>query len=198
MRPGHINIRTMKEKFERALEQRQKQRVTDDTRIPSAVLIPLYEKGGEYYIVFIRRTETVKTHKGQISFPGGMRDPGDTTLMHTAVRESREEIGLKKKDIRIIGELDDELTTTSNYIVTPFVGMIPWPYNFQKNINEVAEILEIPVKELLQKGYLKADTESLHGKSIDSYKYFYGGRVIWGATARILKKLLDIISQAGV
>jgi len=183
----------MKKKLGAALAQRKKQYISDDTRIPSAVLIPLYEKNGEYYIVFIRRTNTVKTHKGQISFPGGMRDPGDASLKDTAIRESREEIGLKKKDISIIGELDDEITTTSNYIVTPFVGMIPWPYSFKKNINEVDEILEVPLKELLEKGYIKANTESLHGRPIESYKYFYGGRVIWGATARILKKLLDII-----
>jgi 8-oxo-dGTP pyrophosphatase MutT (NUDIX family) len=186
---------TMKEKLEKALAQRQKQRITDGSRIASAVLIPLYQKEGEYYIVFIRRTETVKAHKGQISFPGGMREPGDITLTHTAVRESGEEIGLKKKDIRIIGELDDELTTTSNYVVTPFVGVIPWPYRFKKNRSEVAEILEVPISELLERGCLKADSESLHGKPIDSYKYFYGGRVIWGATARILKKLLDIIRE---
>jgi len=188
----------MKEKLERALAQRQKQYIADESRIPSAVLIPLYQREGYYYIVFIRRTEKVKTHKGQISFPGGMRDVDDSSLLHTAVRESGEEIGLKKKDIKIIGELDDELTTTSNFIVTPFVGMIPWPYRFKKNKEEVAEILEVPINELLEKGYLKANTESLRGKPIESYKYFYEGRVIWGATARILKKLLDIISGINV
>ena len=190
---AHINIGAVKEELERILSQRGKQYINDASRVPSAVLIPLYQKRGHYYIVLIRRTETVKTHKGQISFPGGVRDSEDRTLLHTAIRESREEIGLRMKDIEVIGELDDEITTTSNYIVTPFVGMIPWPYRFTKNKDEVAEILKVPVTVLLKKGCLKANTETLNGKPIDSYTYYYQGKVIWGATARILKKLLDII-----
>lgn len=185
----------MKEELAKILAQRQKQYISDANRIPSAVLIPLYQKQGKYYIIFIRRTETVKTHKGQISFPGGMRDKSDETLLHTAIRESGEEIGLKTKDIEIIGEMDDEITTTSNYIVTPFVAVIPWPYRFTKNRDEVAEIIEVPINMLLEKGHLKANTENLNGRPIESFTYYYQGKVIWGATARILKKLLDMIGK---
>jgi 8-oxo-dGTP pyrophosphatase MutT (NUDIX family) len=185
----------MREKLERILAQRKKRCITDASRVPSAVLIPLYEKQGHYYIVFIRRTETVKDHKGQISFPGGARDSNDRTLRHTALRESREEIGLKTKDTEVIGELDDELTTTSNYVVTPFVATIPWPYRFKKNKEEVAEIIDIPVKALLKKGRRTEGGEILNGRPIESYTYNYRGMVIWGATARILKKLLDIIGE---
>ena len=185
--------RVVKEELEKIFTQREKQSVSDMSRVPSAVLIPLYQKQGRYYIVFIRRTESVKTHKGQISFPGGARDANDRTLLHTAIRESREEIGLRTKDIEVIGEMDDEITTTSNYIVTPFVAMIPWPYRFTKNKDEVAEMIEVPINMLLEKGHLKANTETLDGRPIESYTYYYQGKVIWGATARILKKLLDII-----
>jgi 8-oxo-dGTP pyrophosphatase MutT (NUDIX family) len=185
----------MKEELEQMLSQREKRYINEASRKPSAVLIPLYQKRGHDYIVFIRRTETVKSHKGQISFPGGARDVHDRTLLHTAIRESREEIGLHTKDIEVIGELDDEITTTSNYVVTPFVAMIPWPYRFKKNEDEVAEIMEVPIKVLLEKGCLKSNTETLNGKPIDSYTYYYQGKVIWGATARILKKLLDIIGK---
>jgi 8-oxo-dGTP pyrophosphatase MutT (NUDIX family) len=185
--------RVVKEELEKIFTQRQKRSVSDTNRVPSAVLIPLYQKQGRYYIVFIRRTESVKTHKGQISFPGGARDANDRTLLHTAIRESREEIGLRTKDIEVIGEMDDEITTTSNYIVTPFVAMIPWPYRFTKNKDEVADIIEVPINMLLEKGHLKANTETLDGRPVESYTYYYQGKVIWGATARILKKLLDII-----
>jgi 8-oxo-dGTP pyrophosphatase MutT (NUDIX family) len=185
----------VKEELEKILSQREKRYINEASRQSSAVLIPIYQKRGHYYIVFIRRTETVKSHKGQISFPGGARDVNDKTLLHTAIRESREEIGLYMKDIEVIGELDDEITTTSNYVVTPFVAMIPWPYRFKKNEDEVAEIMEVPLKVLLEKGCLKANTETLNGKPIDSYAYYYQGKVIWGATARILKKLLDIIGK---
>jgi 8-oxo-dGTP pyrophosphatase MutT (NUDIX family) len=185
----------MKEELQRILAQREKRYINDAGRVPSAVLIPLYETQGRYYIVFIRRTETVKDHKGQISFPGGARDVNDRTLLHTAVRESREEIGLRTKDIEIIGELDDELTTTSNFVVTPFVAIIPWPYRFKKNKDEVAEIIRVPVEELLGKGSVKQGSETLNDRPIESYTYSYEGKVIWGATARILKKLLDIVSE---
>jgi 8-oxo-dGTP pyrophosphatase MutT (NUDIX family) len=189
------NIRAMKEELERILAQREKRYINDTSRVPSAVLIPLYQKQGQYYIVFIKRTETVKDHKGQISFPGGMRDADDRTLLHTAVRESREEIGLRQKDIEVIGELDDELTTTSNYIVTPFVAMIPWPYRFRKNEDEVAEIMQAPIAALLENDKQSEGNEILNGQPIASYTYNYEGKVIWGATARILKKLLDIIEK---
>jgi 8-oxo-dGTP pyrophosphatase MutT (NUDIX family) len=189
------NIRAMKEELERILAQREKSYINDTSRVPSAVMIPLYQKQEQYYIVFIKRTETVKDHKGQISFPGGMRDADDRTLLHTAVRESREEIGLRQKDIEVIGELDDELTTTSNYIVTPFVAMIPWPYRFRKNEDEVAEIMQAPIAALLEKDKLSEGSEILNGQPIKSYTYNYEGKVIWGATARILKKLLDIIEK---
>jgi len=185
----------VKEELEKILVQRKKRYINDTGRIPSAVLVPLYEKHGHHYIVFVRRTETVKDHKGQISFPGGARDNSDRTLLHTALRESREEIGLKTKDIEVLGELDDELTTTSNYIVTPFVAMIPWPYRFKKNKEEVAEIIDAPVEALMEKGRRKEASEISDGRPIESYTYNYRGTVIWGATARILKKLLDIIGE---
>jgi 8-oxo-dGTP pyrophosphatase MutT (NUDIX family) len=179
-----------------ALSVRQKQRIVDAGRVPSAVLVPLYEREGRPYIVFIKRTETVREHKGQISFPGGGRESGDATLLDTAIRESHEEIGLLPDDIEILGELDDVITTTSNYIVTPFVGSIPWPYRFVKNPNEVEDIIEVPVSAILGRDCLKPDTEYDEGEKVDSWAYHYEGRVIWGATARILYKFLEIYRTA--
>jgi ADP-ribose pyrophosphatase YjhB (NUDIX family) len=144
----------------------------------------------------IQRTETVSDHKGQVSFPGGSHEEQDKTMLDTALRESHEEIGLKPVDIEVLGELDDEITTTSNYIVTPFVGMIPWPYRFVRNEIEVDEILEVPVAALMKKGCLQPDTEILNDRIVSSYAYHYEGRKIWGATARILVRFLDIYTQA--
>jgi len=183
----------VKEELERILERREKRYIIDAKRVPAAVLVPLYQKDGQYHIVFIKRTEKVRDHKGQISFPGGARDKDDRTLLHTAVRESQEEIGLRAEDIEVIGELDDELTTTTNYTVTPFVAVIPCPYRFQKNEDEVADILEVPIEALMKNGRVNSDGENLNGESIESYIYDYQGNIIWGATARIVKKLLDII-----
>lgn len=178
------------------LSQRQKQQIVDASRVSAAVMVPIYFKQGQYYILFTKRTETVKEHKGQISFPGGTREQGDRTLLDTALRECTEETGLRTEDAEVLGELDDEVTTTSNYIVSPFVAVIPWPYQFNINEEEVAEIIEVPISALLDKNCLQQDAELLDGKVVDSYAYHYQGRIIWGATARILNRFLDIFTQA--
>ncbi len=187
----------MKTHLKGLLANRQKRYVDDTNRVPSAVLIPLYRREGQCHIVFIKRTQTVKEHKGQISFPGGSRENSDSTLLDTALRESQEEIGLSPEDIEVVGELDDEITTTSNYIVTPFVAVIPWPYRFTMNPAEVDEILEVPVAALMSENCMKPDIETIDGGIVvDSYNYDYNGRLIWGATARILHKFLGIYNQA--
>lgn len=187
----------MKTKLKELLAARQKQHIDDPARVSSAVLIPLYQDQGQYHIVFIKRTDTVKTHKGQISFPGGGREKRDKKLEDTAIREACEEIGLRAEDIEIIGELDDEITTTSNYIVTPFVAVIPWPYQFTKNKAEVDEIISVPVSALLDKTNIRPAIETIDGGIVvDSYNYLYRGRIIWGATARILQKFLGMVVMA--
>ena len=187
-----INIWTVKDQLSRLLRQRRKKSITDPRRVQAAVLLPLYNRDGQDHIVFIKRTETVSEHKGQISFPGGSHEDSDGTMLDTALRESHEEIGLKPGDVEVLGELDDEITTTSNFIVTPFVGMMPWPYRFIKNEIEVDEVIEVPIPALLEKGCLQPDTEVLNGKIVASYAYNYDGRIIWGATARILNRFMEI------
>ncbi len=186
----------MATRLEELLAGRRKQYIDEPGRRGSAVLVPLYRDRGQYHIIFIKRTDTVKVHKGQICFPGGGRDRKDKTLLDTALRESREEIGLRPEDIKIIGELDDEITTTSNYVVTPFVAIIPWPYQFCAEKAEVAEIISAPLAALMDQRCLEADIETLEGGIVvDSYRYHYRGRVIWGATARILHKFLEILAR---
>jgi 8-oxo-dGTP pyrophosphatase MutT (NUDIX family) len=188
--------RTVDKKLREALSRRQKQPITDARKIPSAVLVPIYYKQGQYYILFTQRTEKVKEHKGQISFPGGAYQDGDKTLVATALRESAEEIGLAPGEVKILGELDDTVTAVSNYIVTPFVGLIPWPYKFKVDGWEAGEIIEVPISVLLDKDSLRQETKIIGGQAVTSYFYHYQDRVIWGATARILHQFLDIFAQA--
>jgi 8-oxo-dGTP pyrophosphatase MutT (NUDIX family) len=189
----------MEARLQELLAARPRQHINDPARVPSAVLIPLYRDRGRYHIIFIRRTETVKTHKGQISFPGGGRDRADKTLRETALREADEEIGLRPGDIKVLGVLDDEVTTTSNYTVTPFVALIPWPYKFIMEKAEVAEIIDVPLSTLLDKKCLVPAIETLDGGVVvDSYEYRCDGHRIWGATARILYKFLEVLKQAGL
>ena len=185
----------MKEKLRQFFSRRQKKRIFDPRRIPSAVLLPLYHKEGQCHLLFIKRTEKVKEHKGQIAFPGGTYEDRDGTLVNTALRESTEEINLKAEDVEILGEMDDELSLTTNYVITPFVSLIPWPYQFKMNEDETEEIIEAPISALLDKDCLHQEIDILDGEAITSYSYHYQDKVIWGATARILNKFLDIYTQ---
>ncbi|MFC1989671.1 NUDIX hydrolase [Chloroflexota bacterium] len=186
----------MNQVLKQALSQRPKSRIVDAGRVPSAVLIPIYRKQGEYYILFTKRTEIVKDHKGQISFPGGAYENYDDTLLDTALRETTEEIGLPAEKVKLLGELDDFPTSTSNYIISPFVGAIQWPYPLKIDPIEVDEIIEIPISALLDKDCVSLETEIIDGQEATAYFYNYQGNVVWGATARILTQLLDIVRQA--
>jgi 8-oxo-dGTP pyrophosphatase MutT (NUDIX family) len=185
----------METELKKELSRRLKTVITAPERISSAVLIPIFKKDGQYHILFIKRTNTVKTHQGQISFPGGAHDDSDTSLMATALREAEEEIGLKSEVVNVLGELDDVITTTSNFIVTPFVGYVPYPYEYNREKAEVARILTVPIAAFYEEGCLQPDTEFADGEKVASFAYHYKGQIIWGATARILHALLDIIAR---
>ena len=98
----------------------------------AGVLIPLFRENGKYKILFTKRTDMVEHHKGQISFPGGGVEKDDRSVMETALRETQEEIGLMKEEVEILGRTDDILTLVSNFVITPFVGLIPFPYDFER------------------------------------------------------------------
>ena len=183
------------EQLREALTKRQKQTLTDPNRIPSAVLLPIYYREGQCYIIFTHRTERVKEHKGQISFPGGARQDGES-LLEAALRESQEEINLSPADVEVLGELYDTLTITSDYIVTPFVGVISWSNKIKADGWETDEIIEVPIAVLLDKNSREDKEEVVEGKAVTSYFYHYKGRVIWGATARILYQFLELYAQA--
>ncbi len=185
----------MKQRLRQALSLRKKRRIVDASQVSAAVLLPIYWKQGQYYLLFTKRTEKVKEHKGQISFPGGGYQQEDGTLVATALRECAEEIGLAASEVEVLGELDDVATLTSSYVVSPFVALIPWPYSLKVDRWEVEEILEVPILALLDKDSLRQGTEIMDGETITSYFYCYQGRVIWGATARILNQFLDIFTQ---
>jgi 8-oxo-dGTP pyrophosphatase MutT (NUDIX family) len=182
----------MKEKLRQALASRQRIGLNSIGLIEAAVLIPIFCKDGEYHILFTQRSDQVPHHKGQISFPGGARSKDDTTLQDTALRESQEEVGLKAKDAEIVGELDDTPTTTSGYNISPFVAFIPYPYKFTLSPFEISEIFSIPISTLLHKANRKKERYTFGGEVFANYSYEFGGRVIWGATARIVEQLLEI------
>lgn len=185
----------MRQQLKKALSQKQKLKIIDLNKTPAAILLPLHETNGEYYILFTRRTEKVEHHKGQISFPGGAYEKSDGNLLNTALRESKEEIGLNPELVDVLGELDDTVTTSTGYIISPFVGWIPWPITLTPDPVEVEEIIDVPVSILLNKDYQRQEIRSINGKQIVMYFYHYKNRVIWGQTAKILHQFLDVFIQ---
>jgi 8-oxo-dGTP pyrophosphatase MutT (NUDIX family) len=185
----------MIEQLEKELARRRKVHIQDEHRTLSAVLVPLFVKQNKYHLLFIQRTDRVRYHKGQVSFPGGAYEKEDKDLLTTALREAEEEIGLERNQVRILGELDDMATIGTKYIIAPFVGLIPYPYDFKVDHFETEEILEIPLTEFLDKNTCEEGTSMIEGKSINSYFYHCHGVItVWGATARIVRQFAEILN----
>jgi 8-oxo-dGTP pyrophosphatase MutT (NUDIX family) len=175
------------------LPDRPRRAVTEWSARPAAVLLPLARDQDGWGLVFTLRTETVETHRGQVSFPGGRIEPGDSDPVAAALRESQEEIGLLPTDVKVIGVLDSLLTVTQ-YEITPVVGVIPWPYHLTLDPVEVAEAFRVPLDWLSDPANLETRwREPMAGGPPVPVYYFrpFDGRIIWGASARITLDLLD-------
>jgi len=194
-RSGGVTIRNVIEKLREVMAKRQISRLNDPRMTASAVLVPIFKKNGQYHLLFMQRTERVKDHKGQISFPGGAYEKEDNELLNTALREAEEEIGLAPHDVEVLGELDDMLTVATSYIISPFVGLIPYPYPFKLDHFETEELIEVPIATLLDKNCFSESKSISNGQEIEVYFYKYENKVIWGATARILKQFLGIVAS---
>lgn len=183
----------MKQKIATIIRHYQKRKINDENLTPSAVLIPLFFNQGQCHVLFTERSQEVNFHKGQICFPGGTREPGDASLLQTALRETEEEIGLKAEDVEILGELDDNETVTSGYFISPFVAFIPYPYPFKPAHKEVKQILSVPLSALMDEANFRQEYQTYNGRGLQVYYYNYGEEVIWGATARIVKQFVDLL-----
>jgi 8-oxo-dGTP pyrophosphatase MutT (NUDIX family) len=159
----------------------------------AAVLIPLFQDGADYKILFTQRTQKVEAHKGQISFPGGRIDAKDRTLLETALREAYEEVGIRRKDVTVLGRIDDMLTVASNYIVHPFVGLIPSSYSFVISRDEVERLITVPFRTFFESGTVMP--VHYEGRVYEGLAYTHDGEVIWGATARIMNNLVGIVKE---
>lgn len=162
---------------------------------PSSVLLFLYPVDDEPFIVFIQRPDYRGIHSGQISFPGGKWEPNDTDLTATALRESNEEVGIIPEKVRILGKLSDLYIPPSKFLVSPFVGYSLQRPDFKKDPSEVAEIIEVKLRDLFSEHSVKVTklTTGL-GIQIKAPAYVVNGQIIWGATAMILSEFEDIIN----
>lgn len=162
----------------------------------AAVLVPLYQEGDGFHILLTRRTEHLKVHQGQIAFPGGTWHPGDANHIATALREAHEEVGILPEDVEVLGELDDTSTATSNFLITPVVGVIPPAYPYQLQAGETAAVLSLSLEILRDPDAFQEEIWDRDGQSFHVFVRREGSNIIWGATARILLHFGEILFPA--
>lgn len=161
----------------------------------AAVLLCLFEKDGELYLTFIRRASTLRSHSGEIAFPGGSVDAGDASPVITALREAQEEIGLDPAGVEVLGILPPVFTVVSNFLITPVVAFLPQGLGTLKlQASEVAEIILVPLQALADPAIAHTEEWTRGGLTRTVYFYDYGSYRIWGATARIFNELQNLLS----
>ena len=158
----------------------------------AAVLVPIVAHPAGLTVVFTQRTTHLKSHSGQVSFPGGRAEPGDASAEFTALREAAEEIGLPEDRVEILARLPDYHTRTG-YRVTPVVGLLTPPLELAPDPREVAEVFEVPLAFLLEPQNRQRHTREFQGQTVGYYVFEYQGRVIWGATAGMLVNLYRML-----
>ena len=194
---------TLTEEFIRTkLQERDRSEVDTDgySEIPTnpevrlkcaAVLVPLVFFQNEWHILYTRRTDRVESHKGQVSFPGGACDEGETTPEETALREADEEVGVRSSDVRVLGSLGS-MITISHFRVTPVVGVIQFPYAFKTSGAEVARVFTIPLLWLAERRNFWEFPLGESSRRLIVY-HPYDGELLWGATARMTVTFLQTL-----
>jgi 8-oxo-dGTP pyrophosphatase MutT (NUDIX family) len=177
-----------------ALNGRVNLTITDPSLMPAAVMLLLYPKDGQYCVLLNKRSQLVEHHKGEISFPGGARDPEDRDFLDTALRETEEEMGISRADVTVLGRLDDVVTRT-NFGVRVYIGTIPYPYTFNPSAIEIAEVLEIPISALVDPANLRHETRLVEGVATTVRSYAYHEHLVFGATAKILQQFLETVED---
>jgi 8-oxo-dGTP pyrophosphatase MutT (NUDIX family) len=169
---------------------------------PAAVLIALFDddtgNGSEAHVILTKRPQSMPSHRGEIAFPGGKRDPGDPTLLAAALRESEEEIGLDPAGVEVVAELDSLSTVASQFTITPFVGTLAAPPALRPDPVEVDAAFAVPLSELLDPGVYREERWELWGAWRPMAFFDLPGETVWGATARILHRLLTLLTEARV
>lgn len=160
----------------------------------AAVLLPLLYLEGAWQLLYIRRAETVFSHKGQVAFPGGMVEPEDPTLEATALREAQEEVGLPPENVRLLGRMPD-YPTVSSYLVTPVVGRVEQPFELKLQPEEVVRAFTIPLEWLADASHWEERSLARPNGREERVVYFqlYEGELLWGITARITVRFLQIL-----
>jgi 8-oxo-dGTP pyrophosphatase MutT (NUDIX family) len=186
------SFETLTEQIRGALQRRSRLVAEPRGLVPAAVLLPLLDRPQGVHVLFTKRSDDVPHHKGQISFPGGTVDDGDDSRLHTALREVREEIGLERDAVEILGALDD-LEASTGFVITPFVGVVRTSVRLVPDGNEIERVFELPLSGLLDPGNFRTEDWEQNGRSRRISVFECEGEVVWGITARILRQFLDLV-----
>lgn len=161
----------------------------------AGVLVLLYPRDGRLYFPLTRRTDTVESHKGQISLPGGAREANES-LLETALRETREELCICPDDWNVIGPLTPLYIPPSGFLINPFVAYTPTLPNFSPEPTEVAELIETPLDLLLDTATVKQEEWDLRGTPVEVPFFHFFGHKVWGATAMVLSELIVLFNTS--
>jgi 8-oxo-dGTP pyrophosphatase MutT (NUDIX family) len=159
----------------------------------AAVLVPLYAVAGEPHVLLTLRRADLRRHAGQVSFPGGRIEPGEGAR-EAALREAQEEIRLDPARVELLGQLDETLVLATGFRLTPWVGVVPYPYPYLAHPGEVEAILEVPIASLARPGAHHTEEVEAYGERHLVHFYDLPAVTIWGATARILDQLITLWS----
>jgi 8-oxo-dGTP pyrophosphatase MutT (NUDIX family) len=160
----------------------------------AAVLVPLFEEGGEARLILTKRPETMPSHRGDIAFPGGKRQPDlDASLLDAALREAEEEIGLSPAAVEVVAELDTISTVTSRFLVAPFVGVLADPPELRPDPREVERVFDVPLSELMADGVHRVEHWGTGVLTRDVHIFELEDETVWGLTARILAGFLTLL-----
>lgn len=152
---------------------------------PAAVMILIMNRGGEPHVLLTKRTDKVGTHKGQMALPGGGYDETDGNFLNTALRETEEEVGVRKEDVDVLGRFDDFISIAGFHVVS-YIGVIPFPYEYTINRDEIEDYVEVPLSMFVNREYGKVQQVEFEGALYNVYHYYFRNFEIWGMTARIL------------
>lgn len=162
----------------------------------AAVLLPLFEQDGQLFLAFIRRASTLRSHSGEIAFPGGGVEAIDASPVMTALREAQEEIGLNPSEVEVLGVLSPVFTVVSNYLIVPIVAFLPHGLgSLRLQESEVTELILAPLHDLANPSIMHTEVWVRNDVARTIYFYDYGAYRIWGATGRILNALLEAVQD---
>jgi 8-oxo-dGTP pyrophosphatase MutT (NUDIX family) len=182
-----ISEHLLREPLRQTFQTLQRQTSPEKAGTPSAVLLPLFVRDDDVHLWFLRRSAGLRSHSGQVAFPGGKKDPTDESMEATALREAHEELGIHPSSVDVLGVLDD-LVTITGYVITPVVGWVPSELVPVPNPNEVARVFAAPLRNFVPAPGDQPVPWPRLGYSVD-------GEIVWGATAMIARNLGRLVRQ---